>query len=276
MPGYQNPKRPIKKNPKINEVLSRAIDFVLLREKREGGFGATPKLPATIEDTFHSLKIIEFLMGERENTLLDSRGIKRHREYLFRFFKRDLDLNLRSIYQILWSYNYLGGDVKKFPVDSYLSEKGHGNSITGIYYKIKIFDLLERSFLFQKNAVTFGFSGILKRRWMSLFLSERLGLKMVERDKAIYWLRACQNYDGGFGFMPGTTSFIENTFYGLRALNLLGGKPKDTEMVLNYVLSCRTKSGGFSRKANAAPFLDATYYAIGSLMEIQEKGDGFV
>ena len=79
MPGYQNLKRPIKKNPKINEVFSRAIDFVLLREKREGGFGATPKLPATIEDTFHSLKIIEFLIGERENTLLDSRGIKRHR-----------------------------------------------------------------------------------------------------------------------------------------------------------------------------------------------------
>ena len=174
----------------------------------------------------------------------------------------------------------MGGDVKKFPVDFYLSEKGHGNSIPGIYYKIKIFDLLERSFLFQKDAVTFGFSGILKRRWMSLFLSERLGLKMVERDKAIDWLRACQNYDGGFGFMPGTTSFIENTFYGLRALNLLGGKPKDMEMALNYVLSCRTKSGGFSRKANAAPFLDATYYAIGSLMELQkcrkEKGDGFV
>ena len=103
---------------------------------------------------------------------------------------------------------------------------------------------------------------------------------MVERDKAIDWLRACQNYDGGFGFMPGTTSFIENTFYGLRALELLGGQSEDPEMALNYVLSCRTKSGGFSRKANAAPFLDATYYAIGSLISLQkyqkEKGDGFV
>ena len=37
-------------------TLNKLIDFVLKREKSEGGFGATPFLPATIEDTYYAVK----------------------------------------------------------------------------------------------------------------------------------------------------------------------------------------------------------------------------
>ena len=58
--------------------LNRELEtFLLQRKKAGGGYGAAPKLPATIQDTYHALSIIGTLgMGNslepaRDNALLD-------------------------------------------------------------------------------------------------------------------------------------------------------------------------------------------------------------
>jgi len=41
----------------LSEIdLNKVIDFVLKKEKDEGGFGATHLLPPTIEDTYYAVK----------------------------------------------------------------------------------------------------------------------------------------------------------------------------------------------------------------------------
>lgn len=39
-------------NGKLRDILTAALAFVLSRRKETGGFGATPRLPATIQDTY--------------------------------------------------------------------------------------------------------------------------------------------------------------------------------------------------------------------------------
>jgi len=38
------------------EIFLEILSFVGARRKEEGGYGATPLLPATVEDTYHALK----------------------------------------------------------------------------------------------------------------------------------------------------------------------------------------------------------------------------
>ena len=47
------------------EILSGIISFVEARRKEEGGYGATPLLPATVEDTYHALRILDLLCRMR-------------------------------------------------------------------------------------------------------------------------------------------------------------------------------------------------------------------
>ncbi|RUM89274.1 MAG: hypothetical protein DSZ24_01655, partial [Thermodesulfatator sp.] len=45
------------------------LEFVQEREKPEGGFGATPRLPATVEDTYFAVRTLRELSALRENIL---------------------------------------------------------------------------------------------------------------------------------------------------------------------------------------------------------------
>ncbi len=86
-----------------------------------------------------------------------------------------------------------------------------------------------------------------------------------QQQEFIDWLRSCQGFDGGFGFLPGTTSFIENCFDCLAGLALLHGTPKDPLGCRSYILACWTRSGGFARKNGATAFLSSTWHAVGAL-----------
>jgi prenyltransferase beta subunit len=88
------------------------------------------------------------------------------------------------------------------------------------------------------------------------------------------WLRKCQNCDGGFGFFPGTTSYVEYCDYSLSALSLLNIRPADPVNAGQYICYCQTGAGGFSRSARAAPFLEASYHALQGLLCLRKfQGD---
>jgi hypothetical protein len=100
---------------------------------------------------------------------------------------------------------------------------------------------------------------------MVLYLAERNSQAQLDRKALVSWLHACQNPDGGFGYMPGTTSFMENNYYSLRSLRLLEDRAPLQEDVLAFVLRAQGKGGGFARRNGAAPFLDATWHAVATI-----------
>gem|GEM_PF-6748817 len=48
-------------------------DYIHKRKKATGGFSATPRLPATIQDTYHALRLLS-LLGKKGGVTIPSDG----------------------------------------------------------------------------------------------------------------------------------------------------------------------------------------------------------
>ena len=265
--------------------LTRAVffnteDYVKARRKPGGGFGATPKLPATVEDTYHSLRIISSISPLIQTDF--SKEIRRRPElssFLSRFLEKDLELGPRGIFQLLWCMKYCNIPPEEGRIADILSRYFfHNLKRENLYFALRIIleiqdiaRLTEIPEPLKRAGLRNPFSGILKRRMMSIYLDRNLNWCRIPRRDAAGWFSACQNPDGGFGFMPGTTSYIENCHYGLSSLMLLDAEPADARACWNFIMGCRTISGGFSRNSSAAPFLDATWHAVKSLLILYGK-----
>ncbi len=101
-----------------------------------------------------------------------------------------------------------------------------------------------------------------------VFLFDYFGIRYS--DEWAEYVKRSQNRDGGFGFYPDTTSFLENVYYSLMALRQLNKKPDDMKECEAYVIRCKSKNSGFGRQHNTPPTLEYTYYAIESLNMISE------
>ena len=267
------------KEMSLAEILSNAEEYVKLRKKAGGGFAATPRLPATVEDTYHGLRIISSISPLiRKGLFQDIRRWPELSSFLAGFISRDLDLGPRGAFQLFWCMKQCAVLPEKEQVTAMVNRQVlRSLKRENLYFALRIYmeclDVGNKSgfaLLLQKAETGALFTGILRRRMMDLYLDRNLNWNRVVPQEAAGWFSACQNPDGGFGFMPGTTSYIENCHYGLAALNMLNAKPVDSGACWNFIMGCRTKSGGFSRNSNAAPFLDATWHAVKSLLLLRE------
>jgi hypothetical protein len=251
------------------------VDYLEKRRKISGGYGATPRLPATIEDSFGALVIARALAHLAPGTLL------RHppeedaplRDYLTRALSRPWP-GLRTTAQLILTGRQLGLPLDREKGRDYLaSHLSDSPDFRAACYTAGI-------------AADLGLADYRDPAWQVVELPPRLTVrearmflrlrKLIGSDPAreygnlVAWLQRCQTGDGGFGFFPGTTSFIENCHYALAALQLLGGVPNDPENARRFLISCQTGRGGFGRKPQAAPFLDATWHGLAALRCLSE------
>ncbi len=94
-------------------------------------------------------------------------------------------------------------------------------------------------------------------------------------DSLRTWLKNCQNPDGGFGIALSNSSKLENTYYAIAALNLLGDSPNDPTGAINYIKKCQNfknapyyGDGGFGydeSSYNEASDYKYAYFAVHSL-----------
>ncbi len=258
----------------LRDILTAAVPFVLARRKETGGFGATPRLPATIQDTYHALHVLDLARrhgaaGSRE---LDPATDAQLRSYLDRC-RRSLSVGAATTFQMVWCCRAAGLGLEADAVESnVIAGMRTADCLEDWYYWARIpVEVLGRKTVIL--AGEFRPAAVLDRdwrgvdeAWMHMYLQRLFRNSLPQAaPKLIAWFRASQNGDGGFGFFPGTTSFIENCHYGLRALKVLGAEPADPEKARRFVTSCQTASGGFGRGLRAAPFLDATWHAVAAL-----------
>jgi len=264
------------------------VAFVMGRWQDSGGFGFAPTLPASVEDTYHAIQTLEIIRPISERELKGLKGNPHLKAFLMR--KEDKETwSLRTAYRYLalcafcevsadqgWLKRFLGKKLKQVV------------SLRERYYLARIrrecpspmADLPGRR---GSDAPSLDHGRILDRGrpdtwrtaeelWMWLYLYEGSPAAVhATREELIQWLQACQTPDGGFGSLPGTTSFIENTHWCLSALALLGGTPLSSDMARDFILRCKTRGGGFARKNGGAPFLYATWHALAA-MDLLAKG----
>jgi len=239
-------------------------NFVEARRKETGGYAATPRLPATVEDTYHALRILEEL---GDGSYLNDSALK---DYLSQVAETDW-VTARTTFHVLFACRLAGVPANE------------NRTMAAVERRVRApFDLAERYYCarIMKEVLGVADDTVVKtigeyipddwrtaaELWMILYLTNAKRTdRPAQRNDLIAWLQVCQNDDGGFGFLPGTTSFIENCHTCLRVLALLGDKPLDIDDARAFILACRTASGGFARIQGATAFLDATWHAVAGL-----------
>ena len=255
--------------------LAGIVEFVGKRRKNTGGYGATPRLPATIEDTYGVLSISLNLARLNPEAILETppQEDRELQAYLMEALARPWP-GLRTTAQLIRACRQLGLPPVREKGRAYLvKNRSTTPDFRTACYCAAIADELE---LVDYRDPTWAEVGLPERQTvrdvlMYLELRQRLGHDPAgEHGKLVAWLQRCQNGDGGFGFFPGTTSFIENCHYGIAALRLLGVKPADPENARRFLISCQTGSGGLGRNPRAASFLDATWHGLAALCCLPE------
>ncbi|MEW6327794.1 MAG: prenyltransferase/squalene oxidase repeat-containing protein [Thermodesulfobacteriota bacterium] len=255
----------------INEdTVNGILRFVKARRKETGGYGATPKLPATVEDTYHALCILETLRRGRRKTALAYYEDAALKDYLSRMAEIEW-ITPWTTFHVLYGCRLAGMSVDEDRTTAFLKRRlKEPLDLVERYYCARILREVPKI----TNDITGKIANDLAlarwrtaaELWMILYLVDRKRIhQMPHRAVLVSWLQACQNGDGAFGFLPGTTSYIENCHTCLRALALLGVQPIDPDGACAFIMACRTASGGFARIQGATAFLDATWHAVAGL-----------
>ena len=256
--------------------MGREIDYAALfcfvqkRRQATGGYGATPLLPATVEDTFHALAV-SLILNESPPTPQSDLLLT---EYLARRLAAPW-LRINTTFRLLTVCHVCGLPMDTKRVRSYLAATlANDASLDAGYYVSKIArEILEVE---PKEILGFKRPVVLPARCAVDDVARYLTVKAMihqqveETEYLTKWLQRSQNGDGGFGFFPGTTSYIENSHAALAALNLLGAMPIDQTSAGTFIISSQTGGGGFARSSGAAPFLDASWHGAASLRLLEE------
>ena len=257
---------------RLRLMLTAAIPFVMALRKETGGFGATRRLPATIQDTYHALNILTLCRQYGIPGPGASLAFAEDNLHSFLAACRRLlpATGIATAFQLLWSCRTVGVEFDQGDVEAaILARMRASESVEEWYYCARI----ESEILGKKPLA--GPEGqhlarVLARgwrcvdeAWQHMYLARAGSIPLpVPDQELIAWLQANQNGDGGFGFFPGTTSFVENCHASLRALMFLNATPLNPKLAADFLAACQTAAGGFSRNSRAAPFLDTTWHAL--------------
>jgi hypothetical protein len=250
------------------ETLSRVLDpskviqYLRDREKEIGGFSFAPELYPDIEDTYYAVRTLQLLKADidRDKTA----------NYLKSIDWKEVGFP-RAVYMLLYIHLLFDLGLPRQLID--LSSKDW-SGFAGLdvrYFSDEIGKLLGRplkplnspsSWQLQTNE-----SLQTVRKKVAILLDRDINF---DRQPIIRWVQLSQNGDGGFGFYPETTSYMENTYCALEILSKLGSSPMQIELCRKYILSCQTKNGGFSRAPFSFPFIESTFHAILGLLLLGE------
>jgi hypothetical protein len=265
---------------KLSGIFSATIPFVMARRKTTGGFGATPMLPATIEDTYHSLRVL--MLAGKYNALDKSQFNPQADEQLRSYLNTRWQTaagDTRTTFQLLWCCQRVGLAFNQKAVEAEIIARMEADgSLQNWYYGTRILkEILGRGSLsFDDNrkisAVLDSTWRTVDEAWKHLYLSRKLRNTLPQpAPEMSIWFRACQNGDGGFGFLTRTTSFVENCYTCLRALVFLNAAPLYPDRAFRFLARAQTTTGGFGRSSKAVAFLYSTWQAIAALA-ILESG----
>lgn len=253
---------------KLKKFVKEVFGFLMQRRKETGGFAATPFSPPTIEDTFFFLETMEVLKklsptsfsydpskdkalkNWLEGLLIDFAVYKRSPKilwYIFKLYKtvfRDDPFGIEAECLRLFS--------KKIDVSGVLEKT---------YYFLKILKFLNLDVGPLRISLEFRtVRDLCILLW--IYKNNLIPSWKVDTDQILGWLNRCYNPDGGFGFLPGTTSYIENTYFALRCYELLEIPPPQLFSIRAFIFSCYEGQGGFSRKPGGTVFLESSYYGV--------------
>ena len=244
--------------------VSKIIQYLREREKGEGGFSFVPDLYPDIEDTYYAIRTLQLLNDEvdRSKTANYLKSI----DWMGAGFPRAI---------FMLTYLHFSSNIEFPPPLTGLLRKDWSKFqiLDTQYFSDAIQKLLNQplnplgsssSFQFQPHENLQSL-----RKKVSILLDHDINF---DREQIVRWVQLSQNGDGGFGFYPETTSFMENIYCALEILSKLSSSPLQIDLCRKYILGCQTKNGGFGRAPTSFPFIESTYHAVTGLFLLGEMG----
>ncbi len=245
--------------------LSKVLQYLKDREKNEGGFSFAPELYPDIEDTYYAIRIFQLL-----NVDVDQ---NKTANYLKNIDWKEIGFP-RAVYMLLYIHLSLNIGPPPQLIDLSIKNWSGFAMLDAQYFSDEIEKLFGRPLkpLHSSSPFQFQTNESLQalRKKVSILLDHDTNF---DRRQIIRWVQSSQNGDGGFGFYPETTSYMENIFCALEILSKLGSSPLQVELCRKYILSCQTKSKGFGRAPVSFPFIESTFHAVVGL-SLLEKMQG--
>jgi hypothetical protein len=246
--------------------LTKVIQYLREREKKEGGFSFAPELYPDIEDTYYAVRILKLLdvNVDRNNT----------GHYLKNIDWKEIGFP-RAVYMLVYLHLSLGIKLPRKLVNLCSKDWSGFGILDAQYFSDEIRKLLCGPLKPLLSLSPFQFQNGENLQTLRKKVSILLGRDItLDKQEIIQWVQGCQNGDGGFGFYPVTTSYMENTYCALEVLSMLGSSPSQMGLCEKYILSCQTKNGGFGRAPTSFPFIESTYHAVTGLLRLKEMKGG--
>ena len=232
----------------------RITQYLKDRQKEEGGFSFIPDLYPDIEDTYFAIRTLQLVNYEvdRGKTLNYLKNV----DWTHVGFPR-------TIYMLAYLYIHLNIEFPSPLISLLKMDWLKFQTLDVQFFSDEIQKLLNKPMKLVASPQFFLFSHHENlqalRKKVSILFNHNLDFERIE---VIKWVRLCQNGDGGFGFYPGTTSFMENTYCAIEILSKLNSSPMKMDACQEYILNCQTKNGGFGRAPMSFPFIESTYHAV--------------
>jgi hypothetical protein len=245
--------------------LLKVIQYLKDREKEEGGFSFAPDLYPDIEDTCFAIRIFQLLNIEVNQA--------KTANYLKNIDWKGAGFP-RAVYMLLYIHLSVGMELPPQLINLSSKDWSGFGTLDAQYFSDEIRKLLHQPLKPLSSLSPFRFQGHENlqtlRKKVSIWLDHGIDF---DREQIVQWVQLSQNGDGGFGFYPETTSFMENTYCALEILSKLDSFPRRIDLCQEYILCCMTKSGGFGRAPLSFPFIESTYHAVTGLY-LLEKMEG--
>lgn len=258
----------------------KLISWVISKQSRECGFSFSESLPPLPPATFYALSILKLLQAEIPN-----------RDENFKYV---LDMsgdgsNVYSAYNSLETLSLFNlspknpSDIVKSVLEYLERWKKAQNHIhfasplETVYYAVEILRLLnykglsheipEMIFRFLNSDGGFGRDSHsdIETTYFALASLNSIGYPLEKGlEKTMDFVEKCQNPNYGFAPVPEAYStFIEDTYYGIKSLSFFGRKTDKTKETLEFILRCQNSDGGFSRSENGGiSTLENCFYAV--------------
>ena len=269
----------------LEDSIRGITSFYLMREQSSGGFSAGRYMPATLEDTYYAvscLKLLDnFITGVQTGkwNFPGAVPVETHMEFLKNRLSQEWSSS-RRLFHILYCFNALRALTPENTSPACSTQ----SVINFLKERIRIMPVLDECFYALRtghlgnNEMTISLDNLPPLTDYSIkSLAELRMLLYLARhgDNAEFvrisrqwlpWLKRCMNYDGGYGFFPGTTSYIENMHHAMESYRIMERKPEASGKSVGFIRASRSARGGFGRRCQGIPFPDSTWQATASLV----------
>jgi hypothetical protein len=237
---------------------SKIIQYLKERQNEEGGFSFAIDLYPDIEDTYYAARILRLLDEDVDRNNIGN--------YLKNISWGEVAFP-RAVHMLLYLHLSLGIELPRQLINLSTKEWDRFGILDAQYFSDEIHKLLHQRMKPLASPSLFQFHQPENlqslRKKVSVLINHDI---CFDKQEIVRWVQLCQNGDGGFGFYPGTTSYMENTYCALAIVSKLDSTPMKIDLCQNYIISCQTANGGFGRAPTSFPFIESTFHAVVGLL----------